>query len=522
MAETAAQKRQRKIDELEGFQQPPLSDARRASRDAFVAAANAESNAQNGPPGSRGFGVARDPNDPAVANSVGQRPVVVDGQISPNARFPSNDVAGLTTPPPQSPAEQADRFQQRAGADIDLLNADSAIGSPPAIESPPTVADLRSRVPGGEFVGRVGDAFRRPVAEGARGVGERARAVAGSLLGPPIEGIGELVKEDLDTFSQDISDIGNFAGGFFSTAQAGEPTGTRDVDTQGQVPTGDLQASIEDGPGPGRSVARPRLGDVSGVLPVVPGTERITEADLGSFGVTPEEAARNANAPVGDPTNFQVQDNADPGQQSIAAPPQQQSVEVIRGTSITDDFFAGPDKGLNIPRGFDRATGRRIAALTRQGASIPQAIDAMSAMDDAAARLINAGANRRNSFANSTTRFNSNRGIVLQQIDDEGNVGFIDTGFNQILEPKVGNLITKNAIGEQTSVPSLMYPVHNFDTGEPVIDPITGLQDIASIPFAEIGIDPNNEEAKQEAITEWQQLLSEGFTTDEIIEAMQE
>jgi len=399
--------------------------------------------------------------------SIAERAEASGFGVAREQEFPANSFAGLTTPPPD-PVESARKFVERN-----------------QIDGPPDATPVMQR-PIRELVGEAADAVG---ASDARNVGAATREGVDTALEFGTRPIRSAIGAGLDNFDR----VRRFGQGFFGippqqAAAVDGPTGSRPVSTRDQ--------------------AGPESQFTDGTL-----TGQGEDLDA----LVEEQANQSAH----------------PGQQSNRdgdgvglPPPPDGAVQVIRGTRVTNDqplSGPGPDAGLKIPIGFDEPTGRRIAAMMNLIPDPQEAIAAMAVQDDAAARLINAGANSLNAHANATNRFSTPKGIVFSQIDGDGNLGFIDTGFQEIIEPKVGNKVTQDGItGDRTSVPVLLYPVFDVETGEPVIDPASGQQDVGAIPFDRLGIGANDVEAQQKAVREWQELTRGGSTPDEIIEAMRE
>jgi hypothetical protein len=452
---------------------------------------------------------------------VGQRPVTVDGSLAANARFPANDVAGLTTPPPQSQADLVARAEAGAAR---VLPPPVSAGLPPPDQAPGLGAqaiNTLTRGAGLEDAGRTaiagfddlgGALFSED--RSAHGVGSAlgdiAKGGAGVVVNAPIRA----ARTAFDLTKAGVGGAINAGAGFLgfdapptsSAALADEPTGTLPVDTQGERSPfrADFDRAIEN-----------QIDIVAGTQP---------EPDVDNLLAGDGTGAQSLKAPpiAADSPDLRSFRGLDP-------------IEVIRGTTRTlafprsgEDPITGethrsddPRAGLEVPFGFDAATEQRIGALTGIArVDRAEVINAMAALDDASARMTNAGANIRNAHANSTMEIPSTTGIHLMIMDDAGNPGFIDTGLDQLLEPMIGNILSDSGI-TKTSTPTLLYPKWDFTTGEPVIGP-SGNQDIGQIQFSRLGIDEGDQDAQQKAIREWNEMAAQGFNSDEIIEALQE
>ena len=326
---------------------------------------------------------------------------------------------------------------------------------------------------GGRFLGDVGTAIGKfSDAEGPAATGAATKHLIGQIIGPPI-------KHDLDLAEKEIGDIADFAGGF----AFGEPTGTRQVDTQGD-----------------------------GVR------EAFDRANENQIDIVEGQA--------------QATGSADAGQESVKTPPRGlkpppipatmgvEPIEVIRGTDrsvffpkegrdIMGDPTSSQDlrRGLEVPEGFDEATGARVGRLMGGGMSMDEAIAAMDDQDQTAASHVAAGAQVLRAHADAASSHTDDQGMLwITQIGLDGTILMTNTGVSVLQEAKVGQM--RDPLGNVT--PMLLYPS---------VQDRTGRQQYGAVPFSELGIDDDDLEGQRRAEERWRELITR-FPSHEVIDAM--
>lgn len=285
-----------------------------------------------------------------------------------------------------------------------------------------------------------------------------------------------------------------------------EPTGSRPVITEGETPTGDLQQVAEN--------QRPLAVDVSPVRDV-PLRQFIQERPEAFENVSPDALLESPSITREDQTPAEGQISSARSSDLPEAPPG--SVEVIRGTRRSTDFFEGPNAGLSIPAGFDEATGRRFAAMRNAGIEANDAFLLMNNQDRTAAELMRAGASRQNAFANATSFIDTPQGRIYVQVDDSGEVGFLQTDQQPILEPKVSKRVTVNTLGNREETPVLLYPNPDLTNGAP---------DPTNVGAQALNVNPNYDAANQAhqlgTLDLWNFIRRRGGNQDDFEEAFRE
>jgi hypothetical protein len=427
----------------------------------------------------------------------------VDGSLAANAQFPANQVAGLTTPPPQNQEQLAARFSggdarvegppfQPISAGVPTITQDrvgagrletgaveggsllrrgvNAIGDSIAADVDEFTSDMRA---GGRFIGNVGDAAGQFIdAEGAGETGVAARHLLGQIIGPPIEDVA-------NEAGAAFNDLGEFTANFF-----------------GMVP--------DDG----------FTRDAEGNITAVPVEDAGVVDNLNANDGTGVESIKTPPALKAPPI---AHDSPDLLESQGLEP-----VEVIRGTNRslffpkTGNDFTGERtvsqdlrRGLEVPEGFDEASGARIGRLMQggRGMSMGDAIAAMDAQDQTAASAVAAGAAELRAYADAASNHTDAEGnLWITQIQQDGTFLMTNTGVSVLEEAKVGQM--KDPLGNVSSF--LLYPS--------MVDRL-GNQQYGAVPLDELGIDPDDTETIRRAEERWRELIVR-FSSDDVIDAM--
>lgn len=278
-----------------------------------------------------------------------------------------------------------------------------------------------------------------------------------------------------------------------------EPTGSQDVPTQGEDPAADFQLVTQNDITPEMREAQrelfrdgtlagvsldvdtsqpftitepppgPTYPDVIDAQAALPGARRlgpdavdVTDVPYSDF-TDPAQIPGNIERAVLTPPDMQATESAEPGQQSVAeSTPEFNRVRVHRGlgagSRTTDVIVDNPEfAGLEGPPGLSDAELIKYGRLNAQGIRGADAENLLILQQRADSESRRAQAGMINARARGMFPVETQSGTVYAQVDEDGNIGFLETDLKSVVKPRIGNVMTDNGI-TRTSTPTFIWP----------------------------------------------------------------
>lgn len=464
-----------------------------------------------------GFGVARPPTPEEIAARNQSR------------QYPANAAPGFTPPPPVNqpdmtrPVDQQPASRPRTRGELKRAGGGKEPRNPNVMSSGDV---FRASMQGPEF--REGGMSAGDVYRASVGANREPAPTAQEIYGD-VDIPGTIARGISSFLNPPPRDPGATRGGQRARAAdepapqgsrgqpSPEPTGSQPVPTQGQAPVADATTQAENvDPTRRRELLTPenttpemreaqremfRDGTLAGVTldsSGPGGIERLYSRPGDEFGV---DEQGNQNFFLTPPQSSQAVDQAEPGQQSApeSGVPEGGLDRVRihrmmgRNAGVTDAIINSPDPtrgglaGLEGPAGLSDQDLVKFARLKAQGIEGNDAQNLLQLQRRVDAEITRANAGMINARSRAFFPFKTAQGTVIAQVDENGDIGFVETDLQELLEPRVGNVVNDNGI-TRTSTPTLLYPVYD-GYGNPT--GAVGGFDVS----AYMGPDPNSERA---------------------------
>jgi hypothetical protein len=330
-----------------------------------------------------------------------------------------------------------------------------------------------------------------------------------------------------------------------------EPTGSQAVPTQGEEPAADFQLMTENDVTPEMREAQRELfrdGTLAGVSADVdtsqpftitdpppgptypdvidsqaalPGAQRlgpdavdVTDVPYSDF-TDPAQIPGNIERSILTPPDLQADGSAEPGQQSAAEPTSKLNrVRIHRGlgagSRTTDAIVDNPEfAGLEGPPGLSDADLIKYGRLNAMGIRGQDAETLLNLQKRADSEAKRATASLIHARARALFPVETQRGMIYSQVDENGQIGFLETDLKEVVKPRLANVITDDGLKKNIE-PTWIWPQVD-ETGRPT----GGLNAVGLGDYIQ-----GNEQTQMEIQRFIDMALEQGATAEEIADEL--